>query len=74
VGSGRCPSQPPSVRFSKKLLFKKVYDKMGRAQELKRRHLDDGDLYIGHAWNEIETDDGGRYYVDVFNNIIFWCP
>jgi hypothetical protein len=22
VGSGRCPSQPPSVRFSKKLLFK----------------------------------------------------
>jgi RHS repeat-associated protein len=52
--------------------FKLVWEEMGGTQTLTGRVVGLG--AAGHSFNMIESAGGGTYYVDAFNDILFWCP
>jgi len=53
--------------------FKKVYEAMGFSQSVVTRWM--GGLFgDGHAFNIVETPPRGRYFVDAYNDIMYWCP
>ena len=53
--------------------FKKVYEAMGFSQSVTARWMG-GLLGDGHAFNVVDTSPSGRYFVDAYNDIMYWCP
>ncbi len=56
--------------------FKRIYEEMGYSQTYIIRLLS---TFGGHAWNEVATvgneySPAGKYQIDVYNNILLWCP
>jgi hypothetical protein len=58
--------------------FKKIWEQMGYSQTYTTRWVTrngpQGEYDVGHTWNEVPSNANGNYYVDAYNNILYWCP
>ncbi len=63
--------------------FKLIRQAMGYSQRYVAGHFGSsifiGEGEVGHAWNEVATRDRttgatGKYYVDSYNDVLFWVP